>query len=158
MAELIDWIKRQPQQVITILAVVIRELVDYYRRPVCRRNLAAAKNQQRTDLERIRSFLTGRTFENRYLDWLIKEHGFLPILPTTLVPVSERHSHELDNLYVALTLTKDQNEKQDITIGGALQKSSKLVILGDPGAGKTTMLRFLAANFCACTPGPSSLS
>lgn len=85
-----------------------------------------------------------RHFEERFLDWMIREHRFLPILPTTLVPVTETHHHELDRLYVELTVAEGS---ESLTRVDLFQAGSRLIVLGDPGAGKTTMLRFLALTF-----------
>src|SRR5215471_5794775 len=89
-------------------------------------------------------FVSGRNFEYRYLDWVISEHRYLPILPTTLVPINEAQNQELDKLYVSLSVADGAQGMTEVMLGSALKDNPLLVILGDPGAGKTTILRFLA--------------
>jgi len=97
--------------------------------------------------DQIKRQFSGRDFEYRYLDWIVSDHRYLPLLPTTLVPVNEASVQELDNLYVSLSLSQDSQNQEDISVGKALVDHPLLIILGDPGAGKTTMLRFLALTF-----------
>ena len=98
-------------------------------------------------LDKAITIISGKDFENRYLDWVIQEHRYLPILPTTLVPVTEGKVHELEKLYVSLAVTEDVQRTKEISLNQAIEDQRLLVILGDPGAGKTTMLRFLALTF-----------
>jgi predicted NACHT family NTPase len=109
--------------------------------------------------EKATNTLSGRGFERRYLDWIIKQHRYLPSLPTTLASVAERRKFELDRLYVSLAVTKDARKSEEMSVGEALRNYSHLVVLGDPGAGKTTMLRFLALTFAkARRKAPSASS
>ncbi len=162
MRELIEWIGKQPQQVITILAALISGLFAIIATLFAIILWPLLKGSGEKMWDTLKGLVTRRTFENSYLDWLVKEHQFLPILPTTLVPVTDRHSQELDTLYVSLTLTSENETKKEVTLGAALGKSRKLVILGDPGAGKTTILRFLALTFArarrGCSPYREELS
>ncbi len=97
----------------------------------------------------LKTHLSGRRFENKYLEWLIAENQYLPSLPTTLVPVTEGHRHELDRLYVSLSVSgdKEQGVPNERSLAEVLSGTNKLVILGDPGSGKTTVLKFLALTF-----------
>ena len=88
-----------------------------------------------------------KKFEHDYLDWIVKAHEYLPILPSTLVPVTQVNVQELDRLYVSLSVASANPREPEISLPAALRDSPALVIIGDPGAGKTTMLRFLALTF-----------
>jgi len=105
----------------------------------------------RTGLEHLAQKLkfsrSSRNFELRYLDSVIQEHRTLRNLPTTLVPVAESRAQELDKLYVSLAITENPQRTKEISLEEAVCNHQLLVILGDPGAGKTTMLQFLALTF-----------
>jgi len=95
--------------------------------------------------DRILTALGGRKFEIAYLDAVIGQNRFLRMLPTTLVPVTAEGVHqELDNLYIALSVSNRHGGLEATTLGDALANHDRLVILGDPGAGKTTTLKYLA--------------
>jgi predicted NACHT family NTPase len=96
--------------------------------------------------DKLKTLLSGRQFENTYLEWIIAENRYLPTLPTTLVPVTEGYRHELDQLYVSLSICGDP-KAADQSLAEVLRTENKVVILGDPGCGKTTMLKFLALTF-----------
>jgi predicted NACHT family NTPase len=89
--------------------------------------------------------LTGRRGGDRiYLSAVIDQHRFLPILPSTLFPVTaDHHIKELDSVYVTLTLSQGGDDSFKGTIAEALVASRRMIILGDPGSGKTTLLRYL---------------
>ena len=102
------------------------------------------------------TFITGKRFENRYLESVIKEYHYLPNLPTTLVPVTEGKSQELDKIYVSLAVVEGNQREEEISLENALYSHPYLIILGDPGAGKTTMLRFLTLTFAKARRGRPS--
>jgi predicted NACHT family NTPase len=97
--------------------------------------------------DKMSSRMFGKRNDNLYLDWVINEHRYLPALPSTLVPLNmQGEQSELDRLYVALRVRSGTAQKE-AQIGDLLSENSKLVVIGDPGAGKTTTLRFLALTF-----------
>jgi predicted NACHT family NTPase len=102
------------------------------------------------------SRIGGHASEKAYLNYVIDQHQFLPILPSTLVPVtSKAHVGELDDIYVALSINFENGSDQEASIGEAFRKYSRIVILGDPGSGKTTLLRYLALTLARARRGPA---
>jgi predicted NACHT family NTPase len=91
--------------------------------------------------------------EKVYLNSVIEQHRYLPILPSTLVPVtSGAQAAELDDLYVALA-TINNGSKEELSAGDAIKNNERIVILGDPGSGKTTLLRYLALTIARARRG-----
>jgi hypothetical protein len=144
MKTFIDWVMESPQTrfpLVTALIGVLGAIIGGFFTVIVWQRLNAAFGNL---YDKTTTWLLGRDFEYRYLDWVINQHQYLPILPTTLTPVTDMHFQELDTLYVSLTMTEDQQRTREISLGDALRNTPALVILGDPGAGKTTILRFLA--------------
>ena len=127
-------------------------------------------------------FLTGqhknRQFEKKYLDWLVQEHQFLGLIPTSKVVPDEKgyRKTDLERVYTTLRLAdadglvvgkeqesskingkmysrrrllkRKKNIPEEEQLGWLVEKEDKLLIKGDPGSGKTTLLRYLAIS-CA---------
>jgi predicted NACHT family NTPase len=139
MNDLTKWVSTNPQIAAALIAA-ISGLIGSLVGPLVKRVATAT-----WDL--LRGRMLGKSFQQRYLQTVIREHQYLPMLPTTLVPITHGPTTELDRLYVALTLTKAASPSHRNSIDDALRANRAVVILGDPGAGKTTILRFLALTF-----------
>lgn len=147
MERLYQWVMEDPKTRIGILAaaigvggVVLGGLLNSLIWPWLKASVERLVGKVETRFSK-------KKFEYRYLDWAISEHENLPLLPSTLVPVTQPLPKELDRLYVSLTVTADGDRPGELALGEALKKDTKLVILGEPGAGKTTMLHFMALTF-----------
>ena len=98
--------------------------------------------------------LSRKAAEHTYLNAVIDQHRFLPILPTTLVPVTGgAQARELDDVYVALTTSGVGGQLSEISAEDAIRSNERLVFLGDPGSGKTTLLRYLALTLARARRG-----
>jgi len=97
--------------------------------------------------DRLLAAVGRRTLENDYLDSVIRQNRLLPLLPTTLVPVTANGAcQELDDLYISLSVA-GTGKNEIASLDAALSNHPRIVILGDPGSGKTTTLRFLSLAF-----------
>jgi predicted NACHT family NTPase len=104
----------------------------------------------------LRAMLGGRKTEAIYLDAMISLHRYLPTLPQTLVPIAANApSQGLDNVYVSLSVGTESSSGSALNLGDTLSKYRCLVLLGDPGAGKTTILKFIALSLARARRGGS---
>jgi predicted NACHT family NTPase len=133
----VDWARANPA-VVGLVGVLIGGFLTALVLPLVKSGLekAATKVMSKWSLS---------SYSTRYLRKLINEHQYLPTLPTTLVPVTERHTPEIDELYVDLEVADHApSAAQRITLPQLLKEQKRIVILGDPGSGKTTLLKYLA--------------
>jgi energy-coupling factor transporter ATP-binding protein EcfA2 len=135
----VDWARANPA-VVGLVGVLIGGFLTALVWPLVKSGLekAAAKVMSKWSLS---------SYSTRYLRKLINEHQYLPTLPTTLVPVTERHTPEIDELYVDLEIGDQAlSAAQRITasLPQLFKEQKRIVILGDPGSGKTTLLKYLA--------------
>jgi hypothetical protein len=135
----IEWVRREPgfaTPVIAVLGALLASLCNVLLWPGLRSFIGYCR-------DRGMAIMSGRRCEIAYLDSTIRLNRFLPLLPTTLVPVTSNGAHqELDSIYISLSVA-DRDGSGNTDLADALQKFNRLVILGDPGSGKTTTLRFL---------------
>src|SRR5260370_15209123 len=145
---IVDWAVAHPQLGAALLGALIPFVL-----------LGPTKAAGRRAIEALNHYRGRRHSLSTYLDWIIGNHRFLRMLPSTLIPMTENvHHQELDNLYVSLALMREQTTPEEITLKRALQESDRLVILGDPGAGKTTLLTFLALTLARAARNGSSVT
>jgi predicted NACHT family NTPase len=140
MTELLKWISTNPAVAVAILAGLFTILGGFLGVVVWPTLLIGL----RSAFERIASAVRGRDFEDRYLEWVIGTQRYLPRLPTTLVPINASRARDLDKIYISLAVADGRKEALASEI---IAHDSRIVIIGDPGAGKTTTLRFLALTF-----------
>jgi hypothetical protein len=98
---------------------------------------------------------TGRGKEYRflrqYLDWVVNANRYSSVIPSQMLdPEKLPMQQRLEDVYIRLQLRSSSEEPTEVSTRALLWPGAKTVILGDPGAGKTTYLRYLAlvqANF-----------
>lgn len=147
MESLISWVQQSPQTNVPILVAVIG-VGSALLAGFC---TVVVWPLVKTAIERAWNFglneLLKRNYADLYLHRLIRRHRLLPILPTTLVPVTDRPTHELDNLYIDLEVAGDDKRKSKVDLGSFMRSNPFTIILGDPGAGKTTLVQYLILLF-----------
>lgn len=100
-----------------------------------------------------------RAYLNEVLEW----HGYMRTLgmPT----MKDNPSVPIDQLYIAPALSRSpvstdtRNTQEGETVLALLEEARRLVVLGDPGSGKTTLINWLAWRLSAglTTPLPTFL-
>ena len=60
----------------------------------------------------------------------------------------------LEQLYVSTRLTWEAELKSRVLLSSALRQSRRLVVLGDPGSGKSILLQSVAYSFARTDPAP----
>jgi HEAT repeat protein len=98
----------------------------------------------------IKNIFTGissnRRFQKDYIKWLINMNRYISVLPTTLSGVKSNTLHliELDKIYITLTMSHGADPGGSVSPEEIIKQKERIIILGDPGAGKTTMMQYLA--------------
>jgi hypothetical protein len=88
----------------------------------------------------------------KYLDDLRKETAFIDIRGLQ-VGAGKAYRFPIEDLYIPLTTAAAPGERGELTVRDPVRledalKHRRLVITGDPGAGKTTFLRHIAFKMC----------
>ncbi len=86
-----------------------------------------------------------RKFLENYISWAIHTNKFISVLPTTMAAVKSGTMHlmELDEIYISLTMTRGADAGRSLSLEDIIKKNNRIIILGDPGAGKSTMMQYL---------------
>jgi hypothetical protein len=93
----------------------------------------------------------GFGFEKAYLEALAERHRYLKLVGVRGKTVAGRP--KLKDVYVSLQMGSPGGAEEGaarpsvLSVGEALQAHQRLVILGEPGAGKSTILRYLVLAF-----------
>jgi hypothetical protein len=88
----------------------------------------------------------------KYLDSLRKDTAFIDIRGLQ-VGTGKAYRFPIEDLYIPLTTAADPGERSELAARAQVRledalKHPRLVITGDPGAGKTTFLRHIAFKMC----------
>lgn len=68
----------------------------------------------------------------------------LGLPPEALRESDARNQIPLDQIFVPLTVTTDDSKSEKLSLANFLNRPQSAVILGDPGTGKSTLLKFVA--------------
>src|ERR1035438_4879916 len=96
--------------------------------------------------------LSQEALESRYkllLSWQYSTIDFLG-LPN----FQDDRPVALEQIYVGMRLSWEPNRKNNLPLATALQRQKHLVVLGDLGSGKSTLVRMMAYSFGRTEPTP----
>lgn len=100
-------------------------------------------------------FSRKRKFQRDYLNWAIQSNKFISVLPSTMagVKTGTLHLMELDGIYISLSVSRGVEIGKAFSLPEAMAKSNRLIILGDPGSGKSTMMQYLTFQTASALAG-----
>lgn len=86
-----------------------------------------------------------KRFLRDYINWTIHANKYISVLPSGLAAVKSGTLHlmELDEIYISLTMSQGEDAGKPRSLDDLLKKNKRVIILGDPGAGKSTMMQYL---------------
>ena len=92
------------------------------------------------------TFNREKRFLRDYIRWVIQTNKYISVLPSNLAAVEAGTLHmvELDEIYIKLILLCGVDAGKSASLSNVLQSSKNIIILGDPGAGKSTMMKYIA--------------
>jgi energy-coupling factor transporter ATP-binding protein EcfA2 len=84
-------------------------------------------------------------FLRKYLQWVVNDNRYSPVIPSQMLdPGKLPKVPQLEEVYIRLQLRASNDEQLELGVASLLNAGARAVILGDPGAGKTTFLKYLA--------------
>lgn len=123
---------------------------------------AADRPWARTLAETPRELPDGQYPAREYFQSLIREYQWLDI---SGIDSDRAFKLPLEQIYVRLRVISGNasegetaQESAEISIQAALERSQRLVIVGDPGSGKSTFLRFIALILAQCALSDDTFS
>jgi len=94
-------------------------------------------------------------FEKKYLAWLINQNKYLVNVPSRLLtPEHLPKQPELESAFIQLHLKRSNEAPVELAISELVKPGAKTVILGDPGSGKTTQLRYFCLTYARIAKMP----
>ncbi len=137
--ELIDWLNGLEKGTIAIMTAVLTALLF----PFLKKIVYCV-------WETLKSVLINLTHNKRflkdYLQWMINANKFISVLPFTLAGAKSNPLQvmELNEIYISLSMPSGAYEGRSHSLEEVIGRDKRIIILGDPGVGKSTLMQYLA--------------
>jgi predicted NACHT family NTPase len=92
-------------------------------------------------------------FFNKYITWVINSNSYISLLPSNFSAAKSDPLQlmEISEIYISLSVSRKSGLHKPQAPEYVIDKYTKSIILGDPGAGKSTMMQYItlqcASNF-----------